>query len=114
MNLSEIYEVNKRIAEQVGGQVLRKEFLMTNKEIYVTVNIVDDITDFILWSTSNDVVPLLVVQNVLEYAVGDEFVNENPLFEALSTDVLAVQANKLLTIKEGRVQKIEVLEENAL
>lgn len=114
MTLSEISEISEKVAGLVGGLVVKKEFVMTNKNIYVLCHEVDDVNDFILWLQANSVVPVLVITDDTSYELGEAVVAETNLFTAFLKDTYAIQGTKLLRITDGFVTIIEELTENAL
>ena len=114
MTLSEIHEFSKSVASKVDGIVVRKEFIITNKHIYVLCHDVEDTNDFIFWLNANSVVPILVITKQESYQIGDKVDAETNLFVPFVNDVLAIQNDKLLRITDGFVTIIQELEENAL
>ncbi len=114
MTLSEIAQISQAVSDKVGGRVVRKEFIMTNKNIYVLCYEVNDINDFLLWLNANSVVPILVISKEEPYQLGDKVEPETNLFVPFINDVYAIQGDKLLRITDGFVTIIQELEENAL
>lgn len=114
MTLSEVGKVSQDVATAVGGTVVRKEFVMTNKNIYVLCHEVDNLNDFLIWISENRIVPLLIIKQEVPYQVGDEVTAETDLFVYFMNDVQAIQGKQLLRITDGFVTIIEELKENAL
>ncbi len=114
MNLSEINEVTKRIAEKVRGTVIRKEFLITDKKVYIVANNIEEVDDFVLWTQSNGIVPLIVNTSEFQYVVGDTYNHESKFSEVFGKDVLIIQGDNILHIVNNIVVTIEGLQEHAL
>jgi len=114
MILNDIKEICQHIAAKVGGTVSKKEFLITNKNIYILCHDIDDVNDFMLWLNANSVVPILVITRELSYEIGDKVEPETNVFVPFLNDCLAFQNDRILNITDGFVTIIQEIEENVI
>ena len=116
MNLNEVHEVVKNVANITGGTIFNKEYLNTDRYLYLFLNDVSEDLDLLITflNQNTKVHPILVITQEKKYEIDDELVLESSVFNHLKDNCQAVQGDFLLQIVNGKVAQKRLISKNAL
>jgi len=116
VKLNEVYEVVKNVANITGGTIFKKEYLYTDKCLYLFLNDVSEDLDLLIafLNQNTNVHPILVITQEKRYEIDEELALETSVFNHLKENCQAVQGDYLLQIVNGKIAQKRLISKNAL
>lgn len=114
MNLREMNIVVNNIANIVGGTVLMREFLQTDKMLYLFLHEVDDLEALNTMLNNNGLKAIVVSKREKKYEIDDMLEFETDVFEFLGQDCLMIQGSYLFEVFNNKIKNMRLISKNVL